>query len=67
MADTENIEGADVRSAPHHTRSHCGLTYDDDTTVGGEGWRFAGIGNGQLPEDQRKVGAAKRRELFPNH
>lgn len=44
---------------------HACFTPADDPTVGGEGWPYAGIGNGQLPKELREIGEKKRQELFP--
>ena len=39
------------------------LTDPNDTTVGGDGFPFAGVGNRQLPEDLRSIGASHREEI----
>jgi len=61
--DDSNEQGQpDVR-----TYINVGLTLPDDPTVGGGGWEYAGIGNGQLPAPLKQYGARKRKELFPGH
>jgi hypothetical protein len=59
MADNDPTEDYEVRRQPG-----C-LTPNDDTTVGGDGHPYAGIGNSQLPEPLRQIGEPMRKELFP--
>lgn len=60
MAGNDSTEDYDVR-VPRGF-----LTPSDDTTVGGHGHPYAGIGNGQLPEELRHIGEQMRLTLFPN-
>lgn len=59
MADKDPEEDYEVR------RPQGFLTPPDDTTVGGDGFPYAGIGNGSLPEPLRQIGEPMRSKLFP--
>jgi hypothetical protein len=60
MADNDPTKDYDVRIPPGF------LTPIDDTTVGGDGHPYAGIGNSQLPEELRQIGKPMRQQLFQN-
>ncbi len=58
MKDSESVEEYAVRVPKGF------LTPPDDTTVGGEGNPYAGIGNSVLPEKLRHIGEQMRQCLF---
>jgi hypothetical protein len=62
MADKDaNPEDYDVRIPKGF------LTPLDDTTVGGGGNPYGGIGWSQLDETRRRIGESARHQLFPEN